>query len=88
MLKETVMATLPNSFKKDFKFCRGIFDCSEIYIEQPVRRKTRTQTWSKYKRHNTVKLFINVTPTGLMSFISKCSGGRISDKDITLQYGI
>lgn len=86
--KEIVMATLPNSFKKDFKFCRGIFDCSEIYIEQPVRRKARAQTWSNYKRHNTVNFFINVTPRGLISFISKGYGGRISDKEITLQCGI
>ena len=52
--KETVMVTLPNAFKADFKFCMGIFDCSEIYIEQPVKRKARAQTWSNYKRHNTV----------------------------------
>jgi hypothetical protein len=52
--KETVMATLPNSFKKDFKLWRGISDCSEIYIEQPVRRIARAQTWSNYKRLNTV----------------------------------
>jgi len=39
----------------------------------------RAQTWSNYKKHNTVKFLIGVTPQGTIDFISKGWGGRVSD---------
>ena len=34
------------------------------------------QTWSDYKSHNTIKFLIGITPTGFISFLSNCYGGR------------
>ena len=38
--------------------------------------------WSTYKHHNTVKYMISITPQGIVSYISKGYGGRVSDKFI------
>ena len=41
--------------------------------------------FSHYKGKQTLKILIEITPSGLISFSSKCYGGRASDKTIFLQ---
>ena len=41
-----------------------------------------------YKHHNTVKLLIGITPQGVISFLSKDWGGRVSDKHLTENCGL
>lgn len=48
----------------------------------------RAQTWSSYKHHNTAKYLIGITPQGVISYILKGYGGRVSDKFITENCGI
>ena len=63
------------------------YDCSEVFIERPHAYQARAQTFSNYKRHNTVKFLIAISPSGAITFLSKCWGGRATDKHITQNSG-
>lgn len=83
--REILRETLPSSFRRFFKNCCVIIDCSEVFIEQPTDLRARAQVWSNYKHHSTMKFLIGITPQGTISYVSKCAGGRISDKQIVEQ---
>ena len=57
-------------------------------MERPTSLKARAQTFSNYKKHNTVKFLIGITPQGSVAFISKGWGGRASDVYITENCGL
>ena len=82
-----LLKTMPVLFRKSFRTC-VIIDCFEIFIERPTSLKPRAQTWSNYKQHNTVKFLIGVAPQGVISFISKGWGGRVSDVHLTENCGL
>ena len=86
--REALRGSLPNMFRKYFPKASCIIDCTEVFIDRPSRLVTRAQTWSNYKKHNTLKVLVAVTPTGSISFLSRAWGGKISDKDIVQQSGI
>ena len=65
----------------------SIIDCSEIFIEQPKNLTARAQTWSNYKHNNTAKYLIGITLSGAVMFLSAGWGGRVSDKQISLDSG-
>jgi len=81
--RESVRATLPAIFHDKFSKLVSIIDCTEIFIERPFGLKARAVTYSNYKKHNTVKYLIGITPTGSISFLSKGWGGRVTDDHIT-----
>ena len=39
-----------------------------------------SETWSDYKSHNTIKILVGISPTGFITFLSSCYGGRASDR--------
>ena len=87
--QETCRANMPQIFKALYPRTRCIIDCSEIFIERPCSYQARAQTYSNYKKHNTVKFLVQlgITPCGAISFLSKCWGGRATDKCITMNSG-
>lgn len=81
--KDCVRENMPKIFKKaGYGNVRTIIDCSEVFIERSKSLKAQAETWSDYKHHNTIKFLIGISPTGFISFLSSCYGGRASDKFI------
>ena len=81
--RETMQQNMPLEFQQLYPNCRVTIDCSEIFIETPSSYKARSQTYSNYKKHNTAKFLIGITPCGTICFLSSCWGGRVSDKNLT-----
>lgn len=76
---------LPPVFQnKVFQRVRCIIDCTEFFIQRPSSLKARAQTFSNYKRHNTIKCLIGISPSGSVTYISPSWGGRVSDRAIVL----
>ena len=44
-------------------------------------------TLSDYKNHNTFKFLIGISPTGFITFLSDCYGGRTYDKYLCVDSG-
>ena len=86
--REELLKTMPMDFKKNFKKCVIIIDCFEVFCKRPTTLIARTQTWSNYKQHNTVKFLIGIAPQGVVSFTSKGWGGRVSDVHLTENCGL
>ena len=85
--REILKQNMPQAFKDSFPNSIGIIDCSEVFIERATGFQAQAKTYSNYKRHNTIKFLIAVTPCGTISYISKCWGGRVSDRYLTQQCG-
>lgn len=73
---------LPHSFKAYHHTVESIIDCFEIQIKKPSSAMTQSMTWSEYKKCNTVKYLVSVTPDGFINFISTGKPGRCSDIEI------
>ncbi|XP_004210617.3 uncharacterized protein LOC101241116 [Hydra vulgaris] len=87
--RESIRNNLPPVFvKAGYQKCRVILDCAEVFIERSKSLDKQSSTWSEYKHHNTFKFLIGVSPTGYITFLSSCYGGRASDRFITRDSGI
>ncbi|KAH7954753.1 hypothetical protein HPB49_021510 [Dermacentor silvarum] len=68
-----------------FRHVRVIIDSTEIRLERASASTAQSTTWSQYKNSNTIKVLVGITPNRLISYISECWGGKISDKQLVLQ---
>ena len=80
--RETLRKTMPSCFRRFFDKCCVIIDCTEVFIERAKNLLARAQCWSNYKHHSTIKFLLGITPQGTISYVSRCVGGRMSDKEI------
>lgn len=86
--RDILRKTMPVPFRRFFRNYCVIIDCTEVFIERPSDLLARAQVWSNYKHHTTLKFLMGITPQGTVSFVSKCAGGRMSDKEITETCGL
>lgn len=83
-----VRQNTPSIFKDLYPDTQCIIHYTEIFIEHPYRYAARAQTYSNYKKHNTIKFLIAVTPCVAICFLSKCWGGRAPNRCITKNSGL
>ena len=86
--RDVVNANMPKQCKKNFPHCRVVVDCTEVYSERSKNLQARAQMYSHYKSHSTIKFLVGISPSGAFTYISKCWGGRASDKLITVEDGL
>lgn len=86
--RELVDLTMPAVFKKKYPSVRVILDCTEIFVQRSSSLVNQNVTFSNYKHHNTFKFLVGITPSGVISFVSEGWGGRVSDKQITINSGL
>jgi len=84
---ESIKKNLPVSFRKNYRNVNSIIDCLETEIEKPSSPRDQALTWSQYKKCNTLKYLIGITPDGLISFISNGYGGRATDEMVVSHSG-
>ena len=82
----SLLATAPPCFRK-VKNLHSIIDATEIFLQTPKDLVAQRTTWSDYKHHNTAKILIAVSANSKIIFTSKAYGGRVSDKQLTLDCG-
>jgi len=78
---------MPQNFRIKHCKARVIIDCTEVFIERPRNLQTQALTWSDYKKNNTVKFLVGITPHGHIAFLSSAWGGRTSDRHIVQSSG-
>ena len=86
--RDDLWCAMPMCFQFSFgKKTTIIIDSFEVSIERPSNLLARSQTFSNYEHHNTVKVLIGITPKISICFTSKEWGGRTSDKYLTERCG-
>lgn len=84
--KEAIKKTMPKSFK-NYPNTRAIIDCTEIFCDKSSSVEKQILMYSSYKVHHTVKYLIAISPSGLITFLSKGFSGKSTDSFITNQSG-
>lgn len=82
--QEEIRANLPVAFK-NYRTTRVVIDCAETPVERPNCRKCRILIYSHHKKGHTANFKLGIAPSGLITSVSRCYGGRASDKLITLE---
>lgn len=85
--KEKIYKNIPLCFV-EFSDVKVVLDCTEIHIQRPKELCCQQVTYFRYKSDFTIKFMTGVIPGGMISFVSKAYGGKISDDAIFEQLKI
>lgn len=85
--REVIRSTMPECFK-NYPNTTCIMDCAETLMQKSSDLKSRAESYSNYKAHNTVKYCVTISPSGYIMHVSKAYGGRSSDKYIVKDSGV
>ena len=77
-LSKIVCSFKPDAFR-NYPNCRTIIDCTELRCESPGSVQNRVLMHFSYKVSFTIKFLIAISPCGLITFVSKCYGGKSTD---------
>ncbi|KAE8737860.1 hypothetical protein FOCC_FOCC016672 [Frankliniella occidentalis] len=77
----------PKCFEQ-FPNLRAIIDSSEFRIQKPKNFQHQSNTFSKYKKGNTIKFLITISCHGGLSHISEGYEGSISDRQLLVESGL
>ena len=80
--RDVIKSNLPEGFKKISPKTQCIIDCTEVFIERSKSLNVQASTWSDYKKHNTIKFLVVISPHGYIMLLSDCYGGRATDQYI------
>ena len=79
---------MPESFGRLYPSTRIILDATEVRVEKPGLPSLQQVTFSNYKNTNTYKELVGISPSGIITFVSKLYVGSISGKELTRCSGI
>ncbi|XP_055907160.1 uncharacterized protein LOC129942314 [Eupeodes corollae] len=86
--KNALKRNTPPYFKKALgNNFTAIIDCFEVFTETPGDSLAKSEVFSSYKHHSTLKYLIAISPAGAIIFVSKGYGGRCSDKTVVESCG-
>lgn len=84
LTKQEVKSHMPQCFN-NFRDVRIVVDCIEVPVQKAKCLCCRVRSYSHYKGTHTIKFMTGVSPSGLITFVSRMYGGRTSDKAIFQQ---
>lgn len=86
--RSVIKTNMPQSFKQKFPKTRVIIDCVELFSESSSTLSLKSMMYSDYKSHMTYKALVGISPNGVVTFVSDCWTGSISDKSLTVKSGL
>ncbi|KAF6206914.1 hypothetical protein GE061_018150 [Apolygus lucorum] len=86
--RANIQRTLPQDFKSVFgdRFAVILYRF-EVFLNRPNLLWPKAGTSSKYKKDNSVRFFVGITPQGTVCFVSRAWDGKAADKYSTLKSG-
>ena len=78
--QDLVQQFIPTDFGQKFPKTRIILDGVEFPIQKPRNPEAQQATFSTYKNRNTLKAVIGASPGGLITHVTECYGGSVSDR--------